>query len=87
MPQVSRFYGISIYLYYRDHPPPHFHAIYGDEEAVFSIASGELIEGELRSRAEKLVREWAKERRTELNRAWNQARESQPLDPIPPLDE
>lgn len=85
MPQVSRFYGISIYLYYQDHPPPHCHAIYGDREAVFSLASGSIMEGDLPRRAERMVRQWIKQHRLELAHAWEQASQNQPLDPIPPL--
>ena len=40
MPRISQFYGILIYMYYRDHAPPHFHAIYGDDEALVDIGSG-----------------------------------------------
>jgi len=44
MPRISRFYGILIYMYYRDHPPPHFHALYGDHEALIDILTGELLQ-------------------------------------------
>ena len=46
MPRLSLFYGIAIYMYYRDHAPPHFHAIYGEKEAVFEIATGNVVAGE-----------------------------------------
>ena len=55
MPRVSLFYGIAIYLYYRDHAPPHFHAIYGDDEAVFVIATGAILAGSLPRRARVMV--------------------------------
>ena len=85
MPQVSSFYGIVIYLYYRDHAPPHFHAIYGDDEAVVSIAAATITAGSLPRRARNLVEEWAVLHREELQRDWDLARANQPLDRIPPL--
>jgi hypothetical protein len=54
MPEISRFYGISIYLYPREHPPAHFHAFYGDVEAVFDIATLQVMEGSLPNRARAL---------------------------------
>src|SRR5208283_614651 len=44
MPRISQFYGIAVYMYYRDHAPPHFHAIYGDDEAIIDIASGAVLD-------------------------------------------
>ncbi|MGH7952093.1 MAG: DUF4160 domain-containing protein [Limisphaerales bacterium] len=58
MPEISRFYGISIYLYPREHPPAHFHAFYGDDEAVFGIDALEILEGSLPNRARSFVVEW-----------------------------
>lgn len=46
MPRISNFYGIAVYMYYEDHAPPHFHAIYGEHEAVMEIATGEMLEGD-----------------------------------------
>ena len=86
MPCLSRFYGIAIYMYYRDHAPPHFHAIYGEDEAVFQIASGKKIAGYLSKRAMKLVEEWLNAHQTELQQDWDLAVNSQPLIPVPPLD-
>jgi hypothetical protein len=85
MPRVSQFFGIAIYLYYRDHAPPHFHAIYGDDEAVFEIATGQVIAGHLPRRARVMVEEWLAEHRVELEQNWNLAVASQPLLAIPPL--
>ncbi len=59
MPEVTRFYGIVIKIFFGDHPPPHFHAVYGESNALISIESLEIIEGDLPSRAQKLVLEWA----------------------------
>ena len=47
MPRLSYFYGIAVYVYYEDHPPPHLHARYGEHKAKVSLASGEVIEGSL----------------------------------------
>jgi hypothetical protein len=70
MPQVSRFYGISSCLYYRDHAPPHFHAIYGDTEAFIEIGNARIIAGSLPRLARKLVLEWVHLHGDELRRNW-----------------
>jgi hypothetical protein len=59
MPEISRFYGIRITMNYDEHLPPHFHATYGDDEALVLIATGQLLKGSLTSRAASLVREWS----------------------------
>ena len=59
MPEVSRFYGIVIRLHFDDHPPPHFHAEYGDDEALIAIGTLAVISGRLPGRALGLVVEWA----------------------------
>lgn len=86
MPRISTFYGIAIYMYYRDHAPPHFHAIYGEFEAVVAIETAEVFEGRLPRRARSLVSEWATAHREELRGAWDLARASQPLPAIPGLE-
>lgn len=73
MPEICRFYGIIIYFYFKDHNPPHFHARYGDSEAVFSIQTLEIIEGNLPKRAILLITEWAVLHRTELLEDWELA--------------
>ncbi len=85
MPKLSEFFGISIYMYYREHQPPHFHAIYGDEEALVSTDTLSVIAGKLSPRAMGLVVEWASMHRDELHRAWSQAMNQQPLGRIEPL--
>ena len=55
MTHISEFYGIAIYMYYRDHAPPHFHAIYGEHEATINLDTLEIEEGSLPRRAKKLV--------------------------------
>jgi len=85
-PHISAFYGIVIYMYWRDHPPPHFHAIYAEHEAEVSIDPLEIIDGSLPRRARRLVLEWARQHREELIANWERARTDQPLIPIEPLD-
>jgi hypothetical protein len=86
MPRISEFFGISIYIYFEDHPPPHFHAFYAEHEALITIESLEILRGSLPPRALGLVVEWASQRRDELRRAWRQASRPEPVDPIQPLE-
>lgn len=85
MPKISEFFGIAIYIYYREHQPPHFHAIYAGQEASISIDSLSVMAGSLPPRAMGLVVEWASLRREELKRDWEQAIAHQPLSQIEPL--
>jgi hypothetical protein len=86
MPRISQFYGIAIYIYYRDHAPPHFHAIYAEHEIVVDIAGASVLDGKIPRRAWVLIQEWATLRRPELTRDWELARASLPLEQIRPLD-
>ena len=70
MPIIARFYGILIKMYFKEHGIPHFHALYGEFNAVFDIETMEVIEGDLPARAEKLVREWGEFYRKELLDMW-----------------
>jgi hypothetical protein len=70
MPVIARFYGIAIRMYSREHGVPHFHAIYGESNAVFAIETLDLIEGRLPNRAHRLVREWAAEHQGDLHEMW-----------------
>ena len=75
MPRISEFFGIVILMYWKDtkrHSMPHIHVRYAGEEAVFTL-NGELIAGSLGPRAQRLVREWVKERKAHLEYAWSQA--------------
>lgn len=85
MPTISVFYGIVIRMFVKDHPPPHFHALYGEHRARVAIATGEPIDGELPPRAARLVREWAALHRPELDANWQRAEQMRPLEPIEPL--
>jgi hypothetical protein len=85
MPEICRFLGIIIVMYYKEHQPPHFHAKYGDQVGVFSIPDLTLIEGLLPKRVISLVLEWAFEHRDELLDDWELAMTKKPLRKIPPL--
>jgi hypothetical protein len=85
MPEVSRFYGIVIRFYYRDHPPMHFHAIYAEYEALIEIETGNIHEGFLPKKALELVNEWRLLHLEELTDAWQKSRQEIPLTPIAPL--
>jgi hypothetical protein len=86
MPEISRFFGIIIRMYFDDHPPPHFHAIYGDEEAQISIRPIEILNGQLPRRALSMVFEWTALHQQELMRNWLRLEASQPTERIEPLD-
>ena len=85
MPELSRFFGIVITMYFDDHLPPHFHARYGDERAEFTIDPPGLLRGRLAPRAIALVIEWAALRREELLLAWNQRTAGRHPNRIDPL--
>ena len=86
MPEVSRFFGIVIRFYYNDHEPAHFHAAYGEHEALFEIDSLSVLRGELPRRALAMVLEWAVLHRVELRMNWDNARQGVPPVSIAPLD-
>ena len=73
-------------MYYRDHPPAHFHAVYGEHRAFVAIATGEVIEGRLPFVARRLVLDWTLVHRRELADNWERARIGLPLERIPGLD-
>lgn len=84
MPRISAFYGIVIYMYRKDHPPPHFHATYAGEDAAVAISTLEVIDGRLSPRALRLVREWARQHEALLAN-FEHARTHAPLARIEPL--
>jgi hypothetical protein len=86
MPEISRFFGIIIAMFYNDHPPPHFHVRYGSQRAVIGIEDLALLEGDLSPRVLGLVIEWAALHRRELLDNWNQARRQMPLSRVQPLE-
>jgi hypothetical protein len=86
MPELARFYGIIIAMYYNDHAPPHFHAKYGQDQAVIRIDDGQMIEGFLSTRALRLVEEWRLLHVEELLSDWDHAYNREPLTKIEPLE-
>ena len=84
MPEISRFYGIIIQMFFNDHNPPHFHVEYGEYKAVISF-SDEIIQGIMPKRALKMVFEWMDLHRDELMENWSLAQKGQPLKKIEPL--
>ncbi len=85
MPTISVFYGIVIAMYWGDHPPPHFHALYGEHEALIDIGTLAIIRGGLPRRAQALVLEWAQDHRSELFENWNLCSQNRPPSRILPL--
>ena len=85
MPEISRFYGIIIRMYFDDHPPPHFHAEYSGESAVIDINTLAVINGSLPPRAMGLVTEWTLLHQTELLDFWNRASNLESIGKIDPL--
>jgi len=86
MPQISRFFGIIISMYYDEHNPPHFHAIYGEYTAEIGINDLNVIIGKLPSRALGLVIEWASLHQSELLENWQRIENGQPIAKIAPLE-
>ncbi len=85
MPKISFFYGIAIYMYFNDHFPPHFHAIYGEFSAKIGIKDFALIDGYLPPKALSLVVEWASLYKTDLEENWDRMIKKQPFVSINPL--
>jgi hypothetical protein len=85
VPEISRFLGIVIRMYYREHPPAHFHANYGAHEISVEIDSGVVI-GKFPPRALRIVLEWYELHKTELADDWERARQELPLESIEPLE-
>ncbi len=85
MPEISRFLGIVIAMFYRDHTPPHFHARYGEFEVTVEIETG-IVNGKFPSRALALTLEWHRLHKDELLANWHLAKEHKPLNHIAPLE-
>ncbi len=76
MPEISRFYGIIIYMYFKDHAPPHFHVKYNEFNAIISIEDFAITQGKLPAKAIGLVIEWATLHQEELMKNWKSLSES-----------
>jgi Domain of unknown function (DUF4160) len=87
MPTIAWFYGIAIRMYFLDHPPPHFQAVYGEHEANIAIATGEVMDGRLPTIAARLVKRWTLAHQAELRENWDRARAKQPLERIAGLED
>lgn len=86
MPEISRFFGIIIQMYYNDHEPPHFQVRYSGQRAVIAIRDLAVLAGQLSPTALSLVREWARLHQADLLDDWTLARADAELRPIPPLE-
>ena len=83
MPEVSRFYGIVIKMFFKpkEHEPSHIHALYGEHIGIFNIQTLQMTEGDLPQKAQALVKEWLQEHKDELQKMWD----SQVIKGLPPL--
>ena len=86
MPEISRFFGIVIAIFYNDHEPAHFHVRYGAKKARITIDDLRMLDGDIGARVRGLVVEWASQHQDELRQDWALARIRQPLLPIDPLE-
>jgi hypothetical protein len=86
MPEISRFFGIIIFMYFDEHNPPHFHVKYGEDRAVLSITQLKVMEGRIPKRALSLVLEWANDHRDELLNNWNSLQTTGEYSKIAPLE-
>ena len=84
MPEISRFYGLIVFMNFKDHNPPHFHVWYGDYKVIVTIADG-IVKGEMPKRALKMIFDWLKMHREELMIDWDLAQNGDALNKIEPL--
>ncbi|MBO6304072.1 MAG: DUF4160 domain-containing protein [Selenomonadaceae bacterium] len=84
MPEITRFYGIVIKMFFREseHEPSHIHAVYGDYMGEFNIKTAKMLEGDLPQKAQNLICEWIKLHSEELQKMWD----SQEIKNLPPLE-
>lgn len=83
MPEITRFYGIVIKIFFRgEHNPPHIHALYGEHNGLFEISNMEMIEGDLPGKAVKLVQEWGRQYQNDLQLMWD----NKQIKKLPPLE-
>ena len=86
MPAICEFYGITIFMYYNDHAPPHFHARYGGQRVLIGINPIRVLAGALPPRAGRMVVEWAAARQEQLHANWEFARRAEALVHVEPLE-
>ena len=84
MPEISRFYGIVIKMFFKpkEHEPSHIHAIYGEYLGEFNVNTLEMLQGDLPRKAQELVKEWMAKHQTELQKMWDE----QKIVKLPPLE-
>jgi len=82
MPEITRFYGIVIKIFFtREHNPPHFHAVYGEFVGMFDIQTLEMLEGDMPHKAQALIKEWGEQHKTDIMNMWD----AKILKKLPPL--
>jgi hypothetical protein len=86
MPEICRFYGVIIRMFFDDHAPPHFHAVYGDAQAEISIQPIQLLKGGLPPRAMSMVIEWAAMHQPELLENWRRLHANEAVQKVAPLE-
>jgi len=86
VPTISIFFGITIRMFFSEHPPPHFHASYQGHKALISIETGDIIYGALPVGAHRVIRQWVSRHRDELLENWARARSRRPLHRIQGAD-
>lgn len=86
MPEISRFFGVAIRMFFNDHHPPHFHATYAEDEALIELDTLTVLRGRLPRRAIAMVREWAILHAVELRRDWALVQRGLAPQPIEPLE-
>lgn len=87
MPTISIFFGIVVQMYWRDHPPAHFHAYYQGYEGLIAIETGELIVGHLPPGSRRILKAWALGHQPELLENWEKSKNREPLNAIVGADE
>ncbi len=87
MPTISIFFGIVVQMYWREHPPAHFHAYYQGHEALFAIDTGEIIAGTMPPGARRVIQAWTLKHKAELLENWERSKLRLSLQAIPGADE
>ena len=84
MPVISRFYGMTVKMFFlaSEHNPPHIHVVYGEYVGLIDIRNSEMLQGDLPSKALKIVQEWTTLNRDALLKMW----ETQDIQPLPPIE-
>jgi len=85
VPELCRFHGILIAMFFNDHSPPHFHARYSGQEVKIAIDGLSVLDGRLPGPQTSLVRQWARLHQDELRRCWEAARRHEMPERIDPL--